>query len=216
MYLSRFMKTISNILKLIFLQVMFIGAAHSATSCPAISIEKNYNSPANQAEAIIGNTICALIELKQQDNYEHDNVLSLVKKRVLPFINVEYTTQQVLNDHWQGLTPDQKQTFVNNLTKSLEDYVGTLVNYDEFEDIYFEVDKNNIIFKGNKSEVVIYTSPGENRKKTAITLKLIHTDPRWQIYDLVYQGISILYIERMSYNSKIQRYGLDGLLQKIQ
>jgi ABC-type transporter MlaC component len=195
---------------------MFIGVAFSVTTCPALSIDKNYISPATQAEAVIGNALCALIQLKKDDEYNYFNVLDLIRNQVIPFIDIEYTTELVLDEHWEGLKPDQKKIFKKDLTKSLiEDYFSLLVNYGNFESIYVEVDKN-IILIGNKSEVKIYTSSGSDREVTAITLKMIRNNKQWRVYDLIYQSISILNIEKMSYGSKIYRYGLDNFLLKIQ
>jgi len=195
---------------------MFIGVAFSVTTCPALSIDKNYISPATQAEAVIGNALCALIQLKKDDEYNYFNVLDLIRNQVIPFIDIEYTTELVLDEHWEGLKPDQKKIFKKDLTKSLiEDYFSLLINYGNFESIYVEVDKN-IILIGNKSEVKIYTSTGSDREVTAITLKMIRNNKQWRVYDLIYQSISILNIEKMSYGSKIHRYGLDNFLLKIQ
>ena len=210
------MKTLNNILKAFLLNIMFIGVAFSVTTCPALSIDKNYISPATQAEAVIGNALCALIQLKKDGKYNYFNVLDLIRNQVIPFIDIEYTTELVLDEHWEGLKPDQKKIFKKDLTKSLiEDYFSLLVNYGNFESIYVEVDKN-IILIGNKSEVKIYTSTGSDREVTAITLKMIRNNKQWRVYDLIYQSISILNIEKMSYGSKIYRYGLDNFLLKIQ
>jgi ABC-type transporter MlaC component len=209
------MKTLNNILKAFLLNILFIGVAFSATTCPALSIDKNYISPATQAEAVIGSALCALIQLKKDGEYRYLNVLDLIKKQVIPFIDIPYTAELVLDEHWEGLKPEEKKAFEGDLTKSLiEDYVSLLVNYGKFESIYVEVDKK-IILEGNKSEVKIYTSTGSDREVTAITLKMIRNNSRWRVYDLVYQTISILEIEKMSYGSKIHRYGLHNLLQKI-
>ncbi|MCS5590955.1 MAG: ABC transporter substrate-binding protein [Gammaproteobacteria bacterium] len=210
------MKTLNNILKVFLLNFMFIGSVFSATTCPALSIEKNYISPASQAEAVIGSALCALIQLKKDGEYRYRNVLELIKKQVIPFIDIKYTTELVLDEHWEELNTTEKKVFEKDLTKSLvEDYVSLLVNYDKFESIYVEVDKN-IILNGNKSEVKIYTSTGSDREITAITLKMIRNERKWRVYDLIYQTISILDIERMSYGSKIYRYGLHNFIQKIQ
>ena len=210
------MKTLNNILKAFLLNIMFIGVAFSVTTCPALSIDKNYISPATQAEAVIGNALCALIQLKKDGKYNYFNVLDLIRNQVIPFIDIEYTTELVLDEHWEGLKPDQKKIFKKDLTKSLiEDYLSLLINYGKFENIYLEVDKN-IILIGNKSEVKIYTSTGSDREVTAITLKMIRNNKQWRVYDLIYQSISILNIEKMSYGSKIYRYGLDNFLLKIQ
>ena len=53
----------------------------------------------------------------------------------------------------------------------------------------------------------------ENSNQSAtITLKLIRKD-RWRIFDLVYLSVSVLDIERIGYDSKIGRNGLENLLQ---
>ena len=47
-----------------------------------------------------------------------------------------------------------------------------------------------------------------------VTLRLIRKN-RWKIYDLVYQTISIVDIEKVGYDSKIKRQGIDGLIEKM-
>ncbi len=47
-----------------------------------------------------------------------------------------------------------------------------------------------------------------------VTLKLIRKN-RWKIYDLEYQSISIIDIERVGYDSKIKRQGIEKLIQKM-
>ena len=219
-HLSYFMKKFSiglcsNILKVFLLSMLFIGTVYSAPVCPGPSIDNNHISPAVQAETVINNSFCALIELKKQNKYQDTYVLNLIREQVFPFINIEYTTKLALDEIWDALKPNQKKIFEQDLTKSIESYTPLLTDYDKFEDIYFEVSKN-ITFDGNKARVKIYTSTGSNRETTSITLKMVKNNDRWQIYDLVYQGISILFIERMSYGSKIQRHGLTKLLRRIQ
>jgi len=38
---------------------------------------------------------------------------------------------------------------------------------------------------------------------------------RWKIYDLEYQSLSIIDIERVGYDSKIKRRGIEKLIQKM-
>ena len=47
-----------------------------------------------------------------------------------------------------------------------------------------------------------------------MTLKLIKND-RWKLYDLEFQSISILDIEKIGYDSKIKRQGIDRLIEKM-
>ena len=209
------MKTLNNILKAFLLNIIFIGSVFSATTCPSPSPDNSYISPATQAEAVIGNALCALIQLKKDGEYRYRNVVQLIDNQVIPYIDVGYTTELVLEKYWEKLKDNEKKIFEKDLTKSLiEDYVSLLVNFNNFEDVYIEVDKN-IKLNGKKSEIKIYTSTGRDREVTSVTLKMIRNGNRWRVYDLIYQTISILEIERMSYGSKIHRYGLDNFIQQI-
>ena len=38
---------------------------------------------------------------------------------------------------------------------------------------------------------------------------------KWKIYDLEYQSVSILDIEKIGYDSKIKRQGIEKLIQKM-
>ena len=64
------------------------------------------------------------------------------------------------------------------------------------------------------AEVKVRVSINNLSSDTLVTLKLIHNN-RWRIYDLVYQSISILDIERIGYDSKIKRLGIKNLSKKL-
>jgi len=214
------MKTLSrgsfNILKVFLLNVMFIGTAFSATSCPSLSIEENYISPATQAEVVINNTICELMQFKNDGEYTNLNVLNLSKKQIIPFIDVEYIIELALAEYWERLKPNERKTFEKHLTKSIiENYLSLLFNFDQLESISIEVDKN-IILNDNKSEIKIYIYAGTFRKSTLINLKMIRRNNQWRVYDLIFQGFSVLEIEKMGYRARIHRFGLHNFLKRIQ
>jgi ABC-type transporter MlaC component len=48
--------------------------------------------------------------------------------------------------------------------------------------------------------------------KALVTLKMIRKD-RWRVYDVIYQSISMVDLEKYSYDSKINRYGMKEFLQ---
>jgi phospholipid transport system substrate-binding protein len=195
---------------------MFIGTAFSATICPALSIDENYASPATQAEVVINNTICALMQLKKDGIYTHLNVLNISKKQIIPFIDVEYITELALAEYWARLKPDERKTFEKNLTKSIiENYLSLLSSFDQFENISIEVDKN-IITNDDKSEIKIHIYIGTFRGSTTINLKMIRKNNQWRVYDLIFQAFSILEIEKMGYRSRIKRFGLHNFLKRIQ
>jgi ABC-type transporter MlaC component len=104
--------------------------------------------------------------------------------------------------------------FERDLKNSLiKDYIGTLAFINNWDNINASV-SNNFTQSGNIANVNVLFSinNGNSNQSATITLKLIRKD-RWIIFDLVYLSVSILDIERIGYDSKIGRHGLENLLQ---
>ena len=208
------MKFILIILKAFLINFCFIGIIFANVSCPSISPKMAKDSPSHQVEAIISDVICSFRDLYSESNSTFSSTLNLTKKKIIPFIDLEYATQLALGKYWDQLESREKTMFKRDLKTSLiKDYVGTLAFINNWKDINASV-SNNFTQSGNIAKVnVLFSIENENFTESAnITLKLIHKD-RWRIFDLVYLSISILDIERVGYDSKIKRNGLENLLQ---
>ena len=208
------MKFVLNILKAFLINFCFIGIIFANVYCPSISPSIAIDSPQHQVEAIISDVICSFRDLNSENNGSFANTLSLTKKKIIPFIDLEYATELALGEYWSQLEPRDKIIFERDVKTSLiKDYVGTLALINNWENINISVN-NNFNQSDNIAKVdVLFSIDNENSTQSAnITLKLIRKD-RWRIFDLVYLSISILDIERVGYDSKIKRNGLENLLQ---
>ena len=208
------MKFIPNILKAFLINFIFIGIIHAATSCPAISPNLAGNSAPEQVEAILNDIVCSFIDLQKQNNGTFVSTLNLTKKKIIPYIDLEHSTELALGDYWKLLDSKQKKIFERDIKNSLiNDYVGILSDIKQWETLNISVD-NKYSQNNNTARVKIKVSLDNNSANAAVILKLIHKE-RWKIYDLEYQSISILDIEKMGYDSKIKRQGIEKLIEKM-
>ena len=209
------MKIVLNILKAFLINITFIGIIFAANTCPAVSPNEVQDSPVEQTEAIIGDILCSFIDLHTEGNNNFFSALSLTKKKIIPYIDLEYSTELALGKYWKQLQPMDKKVFERDIkTTLINEYINSLVNMENWEHVTITVDKN-FSQLNNLAEVKIVSSlEDEYRYITAtVTLKLIRKD-RWRIYDLVYQSFSILDYFEYSYNEKISRAG--GLKNTLQ
>jgi phospholipid transport system substrate-binding protein len=208
------MKFVLNILKAFLISFIFIGVTYAATNCPSISPKLAGNEPTEQVEAIINDVVCAFIELNNQNNGTLTSSLNLTKKKIIPYIDLEHSTELALGNHWSSLTTKQKKIFERDIKNSLiNEYVGILAEVREWEDLNIFVDKN-YTRNENKARVKIMVSLSSTNANATVTLKLINKN-RWKIYDLEYLSISILDIEKIGYDSKIKRQGIEKLVEKM-
>ena len=207
------MKIVLNILKAFLINISFIGIILASNSCPSIHPKDAKDLPVEQAEAILGDILCSFIDLHTEGNNNFFSALSLTKKKIIPYIDLEYSTELALGSYWEQLQPIDRKIFERDIKATLiEEYINSLVNMQNWNLIKITVDKN-FTQHNNLAEVKIISSL-ENENITAdVTLKLIRKD-RWRVYDLVYQSFSILDYFEYSYNEKIRRAG--GLKNTLQ
>ena len=208
------MKFVPNILKAFLINLCFIGIIFASESCPTVSPKIADDNPTDQVDAILNDIVCSFIDLQAGNNGTLASTLNLTKKKILPFIDLEYFTEIALGKYWNQLDSRQKKIFERDIKNSLiEEYVVILASFNEWEDIQISVNEDFSQIE-NMAKVKVSVSLENEDGKTTVTLKLIRSN-RWKIYDLDYQTISIVDMEKMGYDSKIKRQGIEKLIQKM-
>jgi len=113
------MKIVLNILKVFLINITFIGIIFAANTCPAVSPNEVQDSPVEQAEAIIGDILCSFIDLHTEGNNNFFSALSLTKKKIIPYIDLEYSTELALGKYWKQLQPMDKKVFERDIKTTL-------------------------------------------------------------------------------------------------
>ena len=209
------MKIVLNILKAFLINISFIGIIFASNSCPSISPKDAKDLPVEQAEAILGDILCSFIELHTEGNNTFFSALSLTKKKIIPYIDIEYSTELALGSYWEQLQPMEKKIFERDIkTTLIDEYISSLVNMEDWNHVNITVDKN-FSQLNNLAEVKVLISLGYQNVTTTVTLKMIRKD-RWRIYDLIFQSFSLVDYFEYSYDEKIKRAGgLQNILQNM-
>ena len=206
------MKILLNILKAILINISFIGLTLAANSCPSISPNDADDTPVAQSQAIIDDILCSFIEQNKNGDSTFFTTLNIAKKKIIPYIDIEYSTELALRDYWDQLQFKDRKIFERNLRNSLiNEYIDILANIVNWNRINIIVDEN-VTKEGNMAEVTVTSSIDGEPAKAVVTLKMIKKD-RWRVYDVIYMSISMVDIEKISYDSKIGRYGMKEFLQ---
>ena len=200
------MKIVLNILKAFLINITFIGIIFASNSCPSIHPQDAQDSPVEQAEAILGDILCSFIDLHTEGNNTFYSALSLTKKKIIPYIDFEYSAELALGKYWEQLEPMDRKIFERDIkTTLINEYINTLVNLEDWHHVNITVD-NNFSQVNNLAEIKVLSSFDNQDITASVTLKLIRKD-RWRVYDLVFQSFSILDYFEYSYNEKIRRAG---------
>ena len=208
------MKILFNILKAILVNISFIGITLAANSCPSISPNEAKDSPVAQSQAIIDDILCSFIEQNKNAESTFFSTLNIAKKKIIPYIDIEYSTKLILGKYWNQLQFKDRKIFERHLRNSLiNEYIDILANIVNWDRINIIVDEN-VTKEGNMAELTVTSSIDGEPAKAVVTLKMIKKD-RWRVYDVAYLSISMIEFERYSYDSKIDRYGMEEFLRII-
>ena len=208
------MKFVPNILKAFLINLCFIGIIFASESCPSISPKIAGDTPIEQVRAITNDVVCSFIKLQSGNNGTLASTLNLTKKKIIPYIDLEYSTEMALGSYWSKLNSRQKKMFERDMKNSLiNEYVGILSDLAIWEDIKISVN-DDYSQNENLARVKVSLSLEDENSSATVILKLIRKN-RWKIYDLEYQSLSIIDIERVGYDSKIKRQGIPKLIQKM-
>ena len=170
------MKIVLNILKAFLINITFIGIIFASNSCPSISPQDAQDSPVDQAEAILGDILCSFIDLHTEGNNNFFSALSLTKKKIIPYIDLEYSTKLALGGYWEQLQPMDRKVFERDIkTTLIEQYISSLVNLEDWENIKISVDQNYYQLN-NLAEVKVFSFLENENISATVTLKMIRKD----------------------------------------
>ena len=156
--------------------------------------------------------LAQILSRKQELNAEPSKIYPLVEDTVLPHFDFARMAQLVLARHWREASAEQKDVFIREFRELLtRTYATALLNYSgqSIEYLPFNMEPN-----ATRAEV--NTVVRENGSPPLpIDYKLYLTNNEWKVYDVIIDKLSLVANYRTNYDSKIRRYGLDGLLQKL-
>ena len=211
------MKIVLNILKAFLINISFIGIIFASNTCPSIHPQDAKDLPVEQTEAILGDVLCSFIELHTEGDSTFFSTLSLTKKKIIPYIDFEYSTELTLGRYWEQLNPFDRKLFERDIKTTLtNEYINSLVNFEDWNQVNITVDKN-FSQLNNLAEVTLLIVLEKENISYIVTLKMIRKD-RWRVYDLVFLSLNMSIVDyfEYSYYEKIKRAGgLKYFLQKM-
>jgi len=170
--------------------------------------------PGSAALNILVSSLSSLKELKKQDKGTIENIQTLIRLKLLPSLDISYSTQRALDNYYNDFTDSEKQLFETYIIESLiNDYVGILGAYQDLDSINISIGKD-ILRKDNRANVPLVVSFSNNSQPVEVVLSMIKTNS-WKIYDVTFSGVSLIKNYQAQFGSMIKRKGKDFLIKVI-
>lgn len=186
----------------------FIACACWAAQ-PALAAEL---APDALAKSVTDEVLEAVRADKDLQSGNSQKVLQLVEAKVLPHFNFARMTQLAMGKNWRQAQPEQQKALVNEFrTLLVRTYTAAFSGYKNQT-----VDYRPLKLAPSDTDVTVKSvvnQPGA--QPIAVDYSMEKSAQGWKVYDVKIEGISLVDNYRSTFNTEVQKNGVDGLIKAL-
>ena len=140
-------------------------------------------------------------------------ILELVDAKILPHFDFTRMTRLAVGAPWRQATAAQQQRVVDEFrTLLVHTYTSAFTQYRDQT-----IEYRPLKLQPNETEVIVRSliKQGGGSDPIDVNYSMEKTDKGWKVYDVVIGGISLVQNYRSSFNTEIQKGGVDGLIATL-
>ncbi len=151
-------------------------------------------------------------ELKKTQNRNDQVLYSLLKKMLLPHVNLALMSQLIVGKYWANASAAQKSQFESEFTQFItRTYSSALSSYSHEKIRFFPVRQGA---SGNHVQVNSVIDQN-NGGTVSVSYRLDLSAGEWKIYDFSVEGVSIVENYHSQFIDVLRSQGLATLIQQL-
>lgn len=159
------------------------------------------------------NDILAAIKAdKDLQGGNQQKIEKLAEDKILPYFNFVRMTQLAVGRNWREANDGQKKTLIDEFrTLLVRTYSTSLSQYRNQT-----IDVKPMKIAAADTDVVVKTQVNQpGGQPIPIDYSLEKTKDGWKVFDVLIDGVSLVTNYRSSFNTEIQKSGIDGLIKSL-
>jgi phospholipid transport system substrate-binding protein len=137
----------------------------------------------------------------------------LIETKIAPHFNFSGMTQLAVGKNWRAASPEQRKALVGEFRALLvQTYTASLTLFKdqkiEYRPLKLAADDTDVIVRS----LVRQSGGGE---PVQVDYGMEKTDAGWKVYNVMIGGISLVESYRSTFNTEIQKNGVDGLIKTL-
>ncbi len=143
---------------------------------------------------------------------DQKKIEALANEKVLPYFNFVRMTQLAVGRNWKDANEAQKKSLIDEFRTLLVRTYSTSLT--QFRDQTIEVKPTKMT--AADTEVVVKTQINQpGGQAIPIDYSMEKSSGAWKVYDVLIDGVSLVTNYRSSFNTEIQKSGIDGLIKSM-
>ncbi|MCB1671778.1 MAG: ABC transporter substrate-binding protein [Gammaproteobacteria bacterium] len=169
--------------------------------------------PVQMVQVTVRDALAEVLNNEELYRNNGDRLQAMVEERIAPYFNFERMTQLAVAQPWRDATPAQRESLTREF-RSLLIRTYANVSYDFRSDLpNIRITPRDI--REQRALVRVEVDASRGRRGTVIDIRMEKRDQRWQVIDVMVDGVSLIVNYRASFASEIARNGFDGLIETL-
>ena len=195
----------SKMFKKLIVLVALVGGLNSTTAlaqeAPDAMVRKNTNE-----------ILAAIKADKDLAAGNQKKIEKLADEKVLPFFNFVRMTQLAVGRNWRDANDAQKKSLIDEFrTLLVRTYSTSLTQFRNQT-----IDVKPLKVAPTDTEIVVKTQVNQpGGQPIPIDYSMEKSGDSWKVYDVLIDGVSLVTNYRSSFNTEIQKSGIDGLIKSL-
>ena len=136
-------------------------------------------------------------------------VIALVDQKIVPYLDMQKTTQLAMGRNWSKATPEQQKQIAQEFKMLLiRTYSGAISQIRDQT-----VQYKPVRFSTEDEDVVVRTQVISKGDPIQLDYRLMKTPNGWRVYDINVLGAWLVEAYRNQFNNQISQNGIDGLIK---
>ena len=192
---------------------VFLNIAGSVLMSMTVNAWATADSPIETIRMTIQQARAVLEDPNYQGQDHKQQRLAKVKEIVLPQFDSQEVAKRTLSTHWNGLTDQQQQEFVQLFIALVEKtYSHNLDRYNNGVQFFFDHERIEDQF----SEVDTRVLDPVQHRTFSIGYRLHNVNGKWLVYDVVIENVSMVQNYRNQFNRILTKSSYEELIKALQ
>lgn len=169
-------------------------------------------APDALARSVTDEVLALIRSDKELQSGNQKKLLDLVEAKVLPHFSFASMTQLAMGRNWRQATAEQQKRLINEFRMLLvRTYTTAFTQYRNQT-----VDYKPLRMGANDTDVTVQSLIKQpSGQPVAVDYSMEKTDAGWKVYNVKIEGISLVENYRNTFNTEIQKNGVDGLIKSL-
>ena len=180
--------------------------------CTAMQAQAQTVAPDVLARSVTDEVIAIIRADKDIQAGNQKKVVELVEGKVAPHFAFATMTQLAMGRNWRQANAEQQKRLIAEFhTLLVRTYTTAFVQYRDQQ-----VDYKPLRMAAGDTDVVVQSLIRQTSgQPVAVDYSMEKTDSGWKVYNVKIEGISLIENYRNTFNTEIQKSGVDGLIKAL-